>query len=331
MDTSDHMRRREFIAGFTITAMGSLTAVAQPAMPVIGYLSARSPAESANLLAAFRRGLAESGIVEDRGAAIEYRWALGEYGRLPAMASELVRRGVDVLVTVGGEAAVRAAIAATTTIPVVGIFADDPIASGLVASLNRPGGNVTGAFNFNPVLEPKRLGLLHELAPQAVTVGVLVNPNYPPAPGQLKGVEEAARSVGMQALALLASNEQEIETAFAAAIQQNIRVLTVTSDPFFNTRSEMLVALAARHGLLAMYPFREYVVAGGLMSYGVDLSEMYRQVEIYAGQVLKGIKPADLPIMQPIKFELVINLKTAKALGLAIPENLLARADEVIE
>ena len=236
-----------------------------------------------------------------------------------------------VFVTVGGEASVRAAMAATKNIPIIGIFADDPIASGLVASLNRPGGNTTGVFNFNPTLEAKRLGLLHELVPQAATIGVLVNPNYPPAASQLKGVEEAARTIGLGTLAMRASNDGEIEAAFESVIQQRIRILAVTSDPFFNTRSDRLVALAARYAVPTVYPFREYIAAGGLMSYGVDLGEMYRQVGIYAGKVIKGIKPADLPIMQPIKFEFVINLKTAKALGLTIPSTLLASADEVIE
>ncbi len=325
------MRRREFVAGLGATAIGTFAARAQQAMPVIGFLSARSPVESAGLLAAFRRGLTENGTVENQNVMIEYRWALGAYDRLPAMASELVRRPVALLVTVGGEAAARAAIAATKTIPIVGIFADDPVTGGLVASLNRPGGNTTGVFNFNPILEPKRLGLLHELVPQATTIGVFVNPNYPPAESQLKGVEEAARTIGMGTLALRASNDEEIELAFETAIQQRIRVLAVTSDPFFNTRSERLVALATRHAIPTVYPFREYVTAGGLMSYGVDLSEMYRQVGVYAGQVLKGVKPADLPVMQPIKFELVINLKTATLLGLTIPATLLASADAVIE
>jgi putative ABC transport system substrate-binding protein len=325
------MKRREFVAGLGATAIGTFAARAQSALPVIGFLSARSPVESAGLVAAFRRGLAENGTVEGQSVAIEYRWALGAYDRLPAMASELARRPVAILVTVGGEASARAAIAATKTIPIVGIFADDPVASGLVASLNRPGGNTTGVFNFNPALEPKRLGLLHELVPQASTIGVLVNPNYPPAASQLRGVEEAARTIGMTTLTLRAGNDGEIEAAFETAIQQRIRVLAVTSDPFFNTRSEKLVALATRHAVATVYPFREYVAAGGLMSYGVDLGEMYRQVGIYTGQVVKGVKPADLPIMQPIKFELVINLKTAKALGLTIPSTLLASADAVIE
>jgi putative ABC transport system substrate-binding protein len=326
------MQRRKFIAGLGGAAAWPVLARAQPAtMPVVGCLSARSPSESAHLLTAFRRGLAESGAIEGQNVSIEYRWALGDYDRLPEMAAELVRRPVAVLATVGGEAAARAAIAATKTIPIAAIFADDPVAGGLVASLSRPGGNITGVFNFNPALESKRLGLLHELMPQVATIGVLLNPNYPPAASQLRGVEEAARSVGMQTLVLRASTDSEIEAVFETAIQHKIRVLTVTSDPFFNTRSDKLVALAAHHAVPAMYPFREYVVAGGLMSYGVDLLEMYRRVGIYAGQILKGTKPADLPIMQPIKFEFILNLKTAKALGVKISDNLMSLADDVIE
>ena len=326
------MKRREFMLALGGAAVWPLAARAQqPAMPVIGFLSARSPNESANLLAAFRRGLAENGTVEGQNVAVEYRWANGAYDRLPAMAAELVNRSVAALVTVGGEASARAAIAATKSIPIVAIFADDPVASGRVASLSRPGGNTTGVFNFNPALEPKRLGLLHELVPKAATIGVLLNPNYPPAASQLRGVEEAARTIGLQTLVLRVSTDSEIETAFETAVQHHVDVFAVTSDPFFNTRSDKLVARAARHAVPTIYPFREYVVAGGLMSYGVDLGEMYRQVGIYSGQVVKGVKPADLPIMQPIKFEFVINLKTAKALGLDVSPNLLALADEVIE
>ena len=327
------MQRREFITliGGAAVVWPLAARAQQAAMPVIGYLSARSPAESANLLAACRRGLAENEIVEGQNVAIEYRWALGEYDRLPAMAAELVHRSVAVLVTVGGEASVRAAIAATKTIPIVGIFGADPVASGFVPSLSRPGGNTTGVFNFNPALEPKRLGLLHELVPEAATIGVLLNPTYPPAAGQLRGVEQAARTIGMRTIVLSANNDKEIETAFKSASQQRIRLLAVTSDPFFNTRSDKIVGLAARHTVPTMYPFREYVEAGGLVSYGVDLGEMYLQVGRYAGQLLKGAKLAELPIMQPIKFEFVINLKTAKALGLTVPPALLTIADEVIE
>lgn len=306
-------------------------AVRAQSMPVIGFLSARSPDESEKLLVAFRRGLSESGIVEGQNATIEYRWALGEYDQLPAMAADLVRHSVAVIATLGGEAAIRAASAATKTIPVVGIFASDPVASGLVASLGRPGGNVTGAFNFNPTLEPKRIGLLREIMPQAVAVGVFVNPNYPPAASQAKGAEDGARNFGMQAIILQAGNDKQIEAAFETAVARQIRVLAVTSDPFFNTRTGKFVALAARHMIPTMYPFREYPAAGGLMSYGVDLGDMYRQVGIYAGRILKGTTAADLPVMQPVKFEFVINLKTARSLGVKFSDNLMSIADDVIE
>lgn len=325
------MKRREFL-GLAGGAMAwPVLARAQQAMPVVGFLSARSPDESASLVAAFRRGLADSGIIENQNATIEYRWALGDYDRLPAMAADLAGTPVNVLASVGGEASVRAAMAATKSIPVVGIFADDPVASGLTASVNRPGGNTTGVFNFNPALEPKRLGLLHELVPQATTIGVLVNPNYPPAASQLKGAEEAARSMDLQIFAMRASKDTEIEAAFEAAREKDVRTIAVTSDPYFNTRSEKLVALAARYALPTIYPFREHAVAGGLMSYGVNIGEMYRQVGVYAGRILKGAQPSDLPIVQPIKFDFVINLKTAKALGIKFPDKLISLADEVIE
>lgn len=325
------MERRKFLGLAGGALAWPAVARAQQAMPVLGFLSARSPDESAQLVAAFRRGLAEGGVVENQDATIEYRWAHGDYGRLAALAADLAGRPVTVLASVGGEASVRAAMAATKSIPVVGIFADDPVASGLTASVNRPGGNTTGVFNFNPALEPKRLGLLHELVPQAATIGVLVNPKYPPAAGQLKSAEEAARTMGIQISAMRASNDAEIEAGFDAALRQDIRAIAVTSDPFFNTRSEKLVALAARHALPTIYPFREHAVAGGLMSYGVNISEMYRQVGVYAGRILKGAQPSDLPIVQPIKFDFVINLKTAAALGVKFSDKLISLADEVIE
>lgn len=325
------MERRKFLGLAGGALAWPAVARAQQAMPVLGFLSARSPDESAQLVAAFRRGLAEGGVVENQDATIEYRWAHGDYSRLAALAADLAGRPVTVLASVGGEASVRAAMAATKSIPVVGIFADDPVASGLTASVNRPGGNTTGVFNFNPALEPKRLGLLHELVPQAATIGVLVNPKYPPAAGQLKSAEEAARTMGIQISAMRASNDAEIEAGFDAALRQDIRAIAVTSDPFFNTRSEKLVALAARHALPTIYPFREHAVAGGLMSYGVNISEMYRQVGVYAGRILKGAQPSDLPIVQPIKFDFVINLKTAAALGVKFSDKLISLADEVIE
>lgn len=324
------LKRREFLGALGVITASPILVRAQ-AMPVIGVLSARSPDESETLLASFRRGLAENGIVESQNAKIEYRWALGEYDRLPALAAELVQQSVTVIATLGGEAAVRAASAATRSIPVVGIFASDPVATGLVQSLARPGGNVTGAFNFNPALEAKRIGLLHELMPEAATVGVFVNPNYPPAASQAKGAEDGARTFGMQAVLLQAGNDAQIEAAFEYAVAKQIRVLAVTSDPFFNTRTEKFVALAARCMIPTMYPFREYPAAGGLMSYGVDLGDMYRQVGIYTARILKGTAAADLPVMQPIKFEFVINLKAAKSLGVKFSDNLMSIADEVIE
>jgi putative tryptophan/tyrosine transport system substrate-binding protein len=302
----------------------------QPAMPVIGFLSSRSPDDTANLVVAFRRGLVDSGYIEGQTVTIEYTWALGQYDRLPAMALELARRPVAVLVTTGGEPAALAAKTATSSIPIV--FAmGDPVKRGLAASLNRPGGNATGVSILSPDLEAKRLGLLHELVPQAVTLSVLLNPNFPPAQDQLDEVQQAARATGLQIHVLRASTDREIDAAFDTAAQLRVSALSVTSDPFFDTRRDRLIALAARHSVPTMYQFREYAVAGGLMSYGIDLPDVYRQVGTYAARVLKGTKPADLPVQQPTKFEFVINLKTAKALGLSIPPGILAIADEVIE
>ncbi len=327
------MRRREFITlfGGTAAAWPLAARAQQAAMPVVGFLSTRSPDESAHQLAAFRRGLSEHGYVEGGNVTIEYRWAEGQYDRLPAMASDLVRRQVTVLVAGGGDPSALAAKAATATIPVVATFASDPVKQGLVASLNRPGGNVTGISNLIATLEPKRFGLLRELVPQAVMVGVLLNPNYPTAANQLSEMQEAARAVGVQTNVVRASTDREIDIAFESVAQHRIPALAVAADPFLLARRDKLVALAASNAVPAMYGFREYAVAGGLMSYGIDLSEVYRQLGVYAGQVLKGAKPADLPLMQPTKFELVINLKTAKALGLIIPPGILAIADEVIE
>jgi putative tryptophan/tyrosine transport system substrate-binding protein len=326
------MKRREFIFALGGAAAWPLVARAQqPAMPVIGFLSARSADESAHLTTAFRRGLAESGYVEGQNAAIDYRWAKGEYARLPALAAELVGRPLAVLAALGGDLPARAAKAATSTIPVVTQFTTDPVAGGLVASLNRPGGNVTGFVNLSAAMESKRIGLLRELVPQANRFGALVNPNVPQAARQLTDLQEATRTLGLGLQALEAGTDSEIEAAFLSCAQQRIPALVVTADLFFNTRRAMLAALAARHGLPAIYGFRDFAVAGGLMSYGIDLSESYRQIGIYVGRILKGAKPADLPVLQPTKFEFVINLKTAKALGVRISDNLLSLADEVIE
>ncbi len=302
-----------------------------PAMPVIGFLSSRSAGESAHLLAAFRRGLAENGFVEGQNVTIEYRWAQGEYDRLTAQAAELVHLPVAVLAATGGEPAALAAKASTATIPVVATFAADPVKQGLVGSLSRPGKNVTGISNLATTLEAKRLGLLHNLVPQAETIGVLLNPASSTAASQLRDLQEAARAIGLQLYVLRASTDGEIDAAFESVQTNHIPALSMAGDPFFNSRRAKLVALAARHAVPSMYSFRDYAVVGGLMSYGIDLPDVYRQIGVYVGQILKGAKPANMPVEQPTKFEFVINLKTAKALGLTIPAGLISFADEVIE
>jgi putative tryptophan/tyrosine transport system substrate-binding protein len=299
-------------------------------MPVIGYLSARSPEDTAHLVSAFRQGLGEGGFVEGQNVTIEYRWALGQVDRLPALAAELAGRPVAVIVTTGGESAALAARAATSTIPIV-FSMGDPVKAGLAASYNRPGGNATGINILSDTLESKRLGLLRELVPQAVTIGFLLNPNFPSAESQSKDVQEAARAIGLQIHVLRANTDREIEAAFETIAQHRIAAVAVASSPFFDTRRDKLVALAARHSVPTIYQFREFVAAGGLVSYGNDPIDAYRQVGVYAGRILKGAKPADLPVLQPTKFELVINLKTAKALGLDVPLHLQQLADEVIE
>jgi ABC-type uncharacterized transport system substrate-binding protein len=327
------MRRREFITLLGGAAAGwPLAAHAQqPAMPVIGFLSARSPDDTAHLVEAFRRGLSEAGYVEGRTVTVEYRWALGQHERLPALAVELVRKPVTVLVSIGGESAALAARAATSTIPIAFIIGGDPVKLGLAASYNRPGGNATGISILTSTLEPKRLGLLHELVPQAATIGVLLNPNFPSFEGQLRDVQEAARAIAVQIHVLRASTDREIEAAFGTVAQQRIAALAVAADPFFDTRRDKLVALAAHHAVSTMYHFREFAAAGGLVSYGANIPGVYRQIGVYTGRILKGEKPADLPVMQPTKFDLTINLITARALGLDVPATVLARADEVIE
>ena len=327
------MKRREFIAllGGAAVAWPLAARAQQPKMPVIGFLSTRSPEDATHIVAAFRRGLAEHGYVEGQSVAIEYRWALGQYDRLPALAAELARRPVTVLAATGGEPAALAAKAATSTIPIVFSMGSDPVKAGLVASYNRPGGNATGINILTDTLEAKRLGLLRELVPGAETVGVLVNPGFVSAEAQLRDIREAARALALRTRVLAAATDSEIDAAFETVARERIAALAVAGAPFFDIRRDMIVALAARHAVPTMYQFREYAVAGGLMSYGVDILDTQRQFGVYVGRVLKGERPADLPILQPTKFELVVNLKTAKALGLTLPSGLLSIVDEVIE
>lgn len=300
-------------------------------MPVVGFLGTASAAPFAHLLASLRRGLQETGFVEGRNAAIEYRWAEGQYDRVPALAADLVRRQVAVIVTVGGETSAAAARAATATIPIVFNVGTDPVRLGLVASLARPGGNATGVNIFTTELVEKRLSLLRDLVPTATTVAVLLNPNFAAAVANMRESEAAAREIGKELAIFNASTDAEIETAFANIVQARSGALLVGADPFFNSRRGLIVALAARHAIPAIYEFREFADAGGLISYGTSLMEAYRQQGIYAGRILKGEEPASLPVVQLSKFELVINLNAAKALRLAIPPGVLALADEVIE
>jgi putative tryptophan/tyrosine transport system substrate-binding protein len=326
------MIRRAFITLLGGAAAWPLAARAQRSgMPVIGFLNSTSPSAWKPYVDAFRVGLSESGYVEGRSVAIEYRWAEGRYKNLPILAAELVRRRVALIVATGGSAAPLAASVATKTIPIVFTTGVDPVEAGLVASLNRPGGNATGVHLFVSQMEGKRLGLLRELVPTATLIAVLLNPNNPPAATQLKNVQEAARALDQQIHILHADSEAELETAFGTARQVRAGALLVAADAFFNSRRTYIIALAARHGIPAIYEQREFAVAGGLMSYGTNLSDGYRQVGIYAARILKGEKPADLPVMQSIKFEFVINLTSAKALGIAVPPMLSARADEVIQ
>ena len=327
------MKRRNLILalGGVVVAWQAAGRAQQSSGPVIGFLSPRSPDESSHLIAAFRGGLGEAGLAEGQNASVEYRWALGEYAKLPMLATELVRGQIDVLVAVGGEPAVLAAKAATSTIPIIAVFVGDPVESGLVASLNRPGGNITGISGINGTLETKRLGLLHELVQRAMTLGLLLNPNFPAAARQLKDMQEAARSIGVQLQIFKARTDPEIDAAFETVAQRRIRGLVVAADTLFVTHRDRLVALAARHAVPAIYSLREFAALGGLISYGIDLQDMYSNVGLYAGRILKGTRPADLPIMQPTKFEMVINMKTARKLDLAVPATLLAQADEVIE
>jgi putative ABC transport system substrate-binding protein len=303
----------------------------QPAMPVIGWMSGRAPEDSAHLLAAFHQGLREAGFVDGQNVSIEYRWARGQYEKLPALASDLVSRGVAVLVGVGGDVSAIAAKQATATIPIVFGMGGDPIRAGLVDSFNRPGGNATGYTLLTNEMESKRVGLLHQLLPGIPLIGALLNPNFPPAVRQLRDIEDATRSTGQSLFVAKASNDAELSAAFLSLVQQQVGAVLVAADPYFDTRRDRIVAFAAENRLPAIYQFREFAVAGGLVSYGPSITDLYRQGGIYAGRILNGTKPADLPVVQPTKFELVINLKTANALGLMVPDAMQLLADEVIE
>jgi putative ABC transport system substrate-binding protein len=327
------VRRREFIAalGGTAAAWPLAARAQQPAMPVIGFLHPASRDTFAPLVAAFRQGMNEVGYVEGRNLAIEYRWGEGDYARLPALAAELARRQVAAIVTLGSTPATLAAKAATSTIPIIFAVGIDPVEFGLVASFNRPGGNLTGVVNLAVALASKRLELLREFAPQATVIAVLVNPISPSATSEIKTLISAAPSLGRTVLFLNAGSEQEIDAAFATAAQKQAGALLVLPDAYFVSQRAQLAALASRHAIPAMYHRRDFAAAGGLVSYGDNLAEGYRQAGIYAGRVLKGEKPGELPVVQPTKFEMVINLKAARALGLDLPARLLALADEVIE
>jgi putative ABC transport system substrate-binding protein len=328
----DQLKRREFITllGGAVVAWPLAARAQQAAMPVMGYLNSRSRDTDAPFLAAFHHGLNETGYVEGQNVVIEYRWAEGQYDRLPMLVTDLVRRQVTVMAATSTPAAL-AAKAATSAIPIVFTTAADPVAVGLVDSLSRPSGNATGVNIYLSDLGAKRLELLRELVPNATVIGMLVNPNFPDAESQSKDVKEAARTLGQQVHVVNANSEGDFNRAFATFIELKADALLVTTDALFLSRREQLAALAARHKIPAIYFGRDFVLAGGLMSYAADIADGYRQAGIYAGRILKGAKPGDLPVVQPTKFDLVINLKTAKALGLDVPWFLQQRADEVIE
>lgn len=293
-------------------------------------MSGRSPDDSRHLTAAFQQGLRDTGFVEGKNVAVEYQWASGRYDQLPSLAADLVKR-VGIIVAVGGDVSAVAAMQATKTTPIVFGMGGDPVKAGLVESLGRPGRNATGFTLLTNELEPKRLGLLHDLLPDVRVIGIFLNPNFPPAAGQLAALEKAAQVTSQRLNIVRASNDTELSAGFTSIVQQSVGALLVAADPYFDTRRDRIVAFAAQNRLPAIYQFREYAVDGGLISYGSNVTEAYRQCGNYVGQILKGAKPADLPVVQPTKFEFVINLKTAKSLGLPIPSGLISFADEVIE
>ena len=326
------MRRRDFVTLIGGAASWPLASRAQqPSMPVVGFLSARSPAEAASVLAAFRQGLAETGYFEGKNVTIEYRWAEGHYDRLPALAEELVRRGVAVIAATGGEPSPMAAKAATATLPIVFTVGSDPVEMGLVASLSRPGGNLTGTTIMGVDLGPKRLDLIRQLVPKALRIAILSNPTFPMASAEVREVEDAALRLATEVNVRNASTESEIDEAFADLARHRPDALIIGTDPFLLGQRDQLARLAARHAIPTVYFLREFVESGGLMSYGPDIRRGYRQAGVYTGYILGGKKPAELPVLRPTSFLLSINLKTAKALGIALPATLLALADEVIE
>ena len=325
------MRRREFIVTLASAAWPLAALAQQPAMPVIGFLHPGSPEANAKFVAGFRKGLSETGYVEGRNVAIEYRWGHGEIGRLPELTADLISRPVTVIVTPGSIAAALAAKAATTNIPIVFGAGADPVQAGLVVSLNRPGGNVTGISSMNSGLGAKQLGLLHQLLHRDARFAVLVNPSNPQIQSVITDVQAAAAAMGQQLEILTATTKRDISPAFSDAVQKRADALLISADPLFTNRPVQLATLAARHAMPTVYALREFAEGGGLMSYGSNFIDLFRQAGTYTGRVLKGEKPADLPILQATKFELVVNLQTAEALGLDIPATLLALADEVIE
>ncbi len=325
------MLRREFIAGLGSAAAWPLTARAQrPAMPVIGIFGAVSPGPFAQRVAAFQMGLSETGYVEGQNVAIEYRWAEGQYDRLPALAADLVGRPVALIIAMN-DAAAFAAKAATTTIPIIITSGGDPVRTGLVSSLSRPGGNITGVSWFGADLVPKQLSLLHELVPNATVIALLMDQNFPDAVSQVPEAQEAARTLGLRLVVLYAATASGIDTAFATVVREQAAALVISAGGFFVSRREQIIGLAARHAIPAVYGNREFAAAGGLITYGNNIPDAYRRAGVYAGRILKGDKPADLPVERATTFELLINLKTAKARGIIIPETLLATADEVIQ
>jgi putative tryptophan/tyrosine transport system substrate-binding protein len=327
------MRRREFITllGGAAIAWPLAARAQQLAIPVIGFLHTASPGPFVQLMAAFRHSLAEVGFVEGQNLAIEYRWAEGQTDRLPALATDLMRRQVGVIVAVGGELPALAAKAVTSTIPIVFSVGGDPVVGGLVASFNHPGGNLTGLTYWTESLEAKRIGLLHELVPKAQAIAVMFDPNIPGSELQAKEAQAAAAQIGVQSIVLSSNSEREFDQVFATLARERVGALLIGSSSYFNNRRVELIVLAARHQIPTIYEVREFADAGGLLSYGPSLTDGYHQVGVYAGRILKGTRPSDLPVVQPTRFELVINLKTARALGLDVPPTLLARADDVIE